>query len=182
MLKKLKFWITADRLGPDMPLTHILLHSSRMAKWLCKLKFRQFGTNSSFRTGAYAIETRRIAIGNNVVIRPGSMLFASPLGDDVCQITIEDFALIGSGVHIYVSNHEFRDTSQPIFFQGHSDIKPVVIGSGCWIGANAIILPGVTIGSNSVVAAGSVVTKSVPSFMVYGGNPAKFIRNLKDGE
>jgi acetyltransferase-like isoleucine patch superfamily enzyme len=178
MLKKLKFWITADRLGPDMPLTHMLLHSSRIGKWLCQKKFRQFGKNSSFRTGAYAITTRGIAIGENVVIRPGTMLFASPLGEDTCQIAIEDFALIGSGVHIYVSNHEFRDTSKPIFFQGHSDIKPVVIRSGAWIGANAIILPGVTIGKNSIIGAGSVVTRSIPDFCVAVGNPAKIIKKL----
>lgn len=176
MLKRIKFWLNASRLGPDMPLTHILLYSSRFALKLCKSKFFSFGETSSFRPGAYAVETKHISIGEHVTIRPLSMLFArehvSP------TITIEDYALIGSGVHIYVSNHEFKDTSRPIFFQGHSDIMPVIIRKGCWIGANAIILPGVEVGENSVVAAGSIVTKSVPKNTVVAGCPAKVIKTI----
>lgn len=177
MLNRIKFWINAQRLGPDMPLTYLLLHSSRLANWLCKRKFFHFGEGSSFRAGAYAVETKSISIGDHVVIRPQSMLFAS--GDpQQITITIEDYALIGSGVHIYVSNHEFSDLTQPIYFQGHSDIKPVYVRKGCWIGANAIVLPGVEIGENSVVAAGSVVTKSVPKGTVVAGCPAKVIKRL----
>ncbi|WP_018109325.1 acyltransferase [Bacteroides propionicifaciens] len=58
--------------------------------------------------------------------------------------------------------------------------KKVVIKENCWIGAGSIILPGVTIGENSVVAAGSVVTKDVPSYSVYGGCPALKIKDLKE--
>src|SRR5690606_38013076 len=125
MLKKIKFWLTANRLGPDMPLTHILLHSKRLAFWWCQKRFSGFGEGSSFRPGAYAIETKKITIGRFVTIRPGTMLFASPLENAEVQITVEDYALIGSGVHIYVSNHEFKDITQPIYFQGHSRVKPV---------------------------------------------------------
>lgn len=162
-----------------MPLTHILLHSKRITKWWCKRKFYAFGENSNFRPGAYAIETKKICIGNNVTIRPGTMLFASPLGSEACQIFIEDYALIGSGVHVYVSNHEFSDRTKPIYQQGYSDIKPVVIKKGCWIGANAIILPGVTIGINSIVGAGSIVTKDVPDYSMAVGCPAKVIKTIE---
>lgn len=177
MLKKIKFWLTANRLGPDMPLTHVFLHSKRLGSWLCKKRFSFFGEGSSFRPGAYAIETQKICIGNNVTIRPGSMLFASPLGSEAYQIIIEDFALIGSGVHIYVSNHKYSDPFEPIYFQGHSEIKPVTIKKGCWIGANVVILPGVTIGVNAVVGAGSIVTKSIPDYAIAVGVPARVVRN-----
>ena len=56
--------------------------------------------------------------------------------------------------------------------------KPIHIGQNVWIGAGAIILPGVTIGDNSVIAAGSVVTKDVPENSVFGGNPAKFMKYI----
>ena len=70
----------------------------------------------------------------------------------------------------------------PISQQGYpppSGSDSVKIKNGAWIGAGTIILPGVEIGSNSVVGAGSVVTKSIPDFRVYAGNPAKLIRSLE---
>jgi len=181
IVKKIKFWISCNRLGPDIPLTHLLLHSSRLGKVLCKRKFKKFGDNSSFRPFAYAIETQKISIGSNVVIRPGTMLFASPLegGGDV-HIDISDDVLIGSGVNIYVSNHTYTDMSKPISLQGHSEILPVKLQRGCWIGANVTILPGVTIGENSVIGANSLVTKSIPAFHVAVGNPAKVIKKLNE--
>jgi acetyltransferase-like isoleucine patch superfamily enzyme len=175
MIKKIIFWMKARRLGPDMPLTHILLHSRRLGYKLCQKKFDLFDEGSSFRPGAYAIETDKISIGKHVTIRPGTMLFASPLSSDI-QIRIGDYALIGSGVHVYVSNHAFEDTERPIYFQGHGAVRPVIIEEGCWIGANAIILPGVTIGKNAVVGAGSVVTKNVADYSVVAGIPARVIK------
>ncbi|EHG7581698.1 MULTISPECIES: acyltransferase [Citrobacter] len=181
ILQKIKFWVTCNRLGPDIPLTHFLLYSTRLGKMICKRKFKKFGNNSFFRPFAYAIETQKITIGDNVVIRPGTMLFASPLGssEDV-HIKISDDVLIGSGVNIYVSNHSFSDATLPISLQGHSDIQPVILERGCWIGANVTILPGVTIGENSVVGANSLVTKSVPAFHVAVGNPAKVIKKVNE--
>lgn len=181
MIKKLLFWIKCKRIGPDVPLTHLLLHSKFWGKWLCKKKFKGFGEGSEFRAGAYAIETDKILIGKNVTIRPGTMLFASPSQTQgVAQIIIEDYALIGSGVHVYVSNHSFSDFNTPIYFQGHSAVKRVHIKEGCWIGANSIILPGVTIGKNAVIGAGSVVTKTVPDYAVAVGSPAKVIRKINE--
>ena len=57
--------------------------------------------------------------------------------------------------------------------------KPIHLGKKVWIGSGAIVLPGVTIGDNSVIAAGSVVTKDVPENSVYGGNPAKLIKKIE---
>ena len=74
-------------------------------------------------------------------------------------------------------NHNFADTTKRIDEQGIST-KPVVIGDDVWIGANAVILPGVTIGRHCVVAAGAVVTKDVPDNTVVAGVPAKVIKTL----
>lgn len=73
-------------------------------------------------------------------------------------------------------NHNYEDVNRPIHEQGVST-SPIKIEDGSWIGANAVIVPGVTIGKNSIVAAGSVVTKSVEPFSVVAGNPARLIKS-----
>jgi acetyltransferase-like isoleucine patch superfamily enzyme len=147
---------------------------------LCREKFKSFGDESEFRPGAYAVTCSKIEIGNCVVIRPGSFLFADP-ADGGGGISIEDKVLIGSSVHLYTNNHEYSRLDVPIFDQGY--VKPqlsnaIILRRGCWIGANATILQGVEVGSNSVIAAGTVVTKSVPPKVIFAGNPGKVIRNI----
>lgn len=180
IVERFKFLWSAPRLGPDMPLTYFFSFSRRLSRKICLQKFSYFGSGAEFRLGAYAIETKSIALGKNVVIRPGSMLFSTPQPDSSVAISIADDVMLGSGVHIYVSNHAFDDTSRPIIQQGHQDVKPVSIGKGAWIGANVIILPGVNIGENSVVGAGSVVTRSIPPRVVACGNPARIVKWLDD--
>jgi acetyltransferase-like isoleucine patch superfamily enzyme len=75
-------------------------------------------------------------------------------------------------------NHNFADTNRRIDEQGIST-RPVVIGDDVWIGANAVILPGVTIGRHVVVAAGAVVTQDVPDSCVVAGIPAKVVKKLE---
>ena len=154
-----------------MPLTHMLLHWDGTSRWICRRKFAGFGTDTTFRPQAYAINTHRIWLGNRVVIRPACMLFAvdAPTG----TVTIEDDVLMGAGVHIYAGNHRFDRTDIPIIDQGYQQPCPVRIERGAWIGAAVVILPGVTIGRNAVVGAGSVVTRDVPPGMVAAGNPAR---------
>ncbi|HAI40259.1 MAG TPA: acyltransferase, partial [Maribacter sp.] len=60
--------------------------------------------------------------------------------------------------------------------QGHFNAENTILKKGCWVGANAILLPGVTIGHNSIVGAGSIVTKDVPDNVVVAGNPAKVLK------
>jgi len=177
LLKKWRFWLTADRLGPDMPLTQIKLYIPSSMKKLCKKMFRAFGDGAEFRPGAYAIGCSKISIGNRVVIRPGTMLFADPRKNGA-GIVIEDDVMIGSAVHLYCANHRYDNPDIPIIDQGHYESKQITLKSGCWIGANAIILPGVTVGSNAVVGAGSVVTRDVPDKTVVAGNPASVVKNI----
>lgn len=177
MIKRLKWFWKCDRLGPDIPLTHFLLYFPTTAKWICRRKFKSFGDNSEFRPFAYAIYPSKISIGANVIIRPGTMLFADeePEGN----IIIEDDVAIGAGVHFYVNNHRFDRTDIPIKYQCYYPSKPIRVCRGAWIGANAIILLGVTIGENAVVGAGSLVNKDVEPYTVVAGNPCRLIRRLK---
>lgn len=89
-------------------------------------------------------------------------------------ITIEDGVFIGPEAKILTEGHpeqpEIRHTLQT---------KPVIIRRKAWIGAGAMILPGVTVGENAIVAAGAVVTKDVPDNVIVAGVPAKVLRNIK---
>lgn len=92
-------------------------------------------------------------------------------------VCIGNHVNLAQGITVTALNHNFEDASKRIDEQGIST-KPVVIGDDVWIGANAVILPGVTIGSHCVVAAGAVVTKDVPDNCVVGGVPAKLIKKI----
>jgi acetyltransferase-like isoleucine patch superfamily enzyme len=95
------------------------------------------------------------------------------------RIVIEDDVLLGPNVSIYSSTHNFEDITQPVKEQGYN-VSGVLLKKGCWVGVNSVILPGVTIGQNSVIGANSVVTKDVPDFSIAVGSPAKVIRNLNE--
>lgn len=177
MIRRLWWFWKTNRLGPDMLSTHWLLYFKRPGRWLCRKKFRAFGEGSEFRPHAHAACTDKISIGRNVIIHPGTML----QGDDqeTGTITIEDDVSIGAGVHVYVDTHRFHEIGTPIKYQGYYPSEPVVLKRGSWIGACAIILPGVTVGENAVVGAGSVITRSVEPYTVVAGNPARKIKDIK---
>ena len=84
---------------------------------------------------------------------------------------------LAQGITVTALNHNFDDTEKRIDEQGVST-NPVTIEDDVWIGANAVILPGVTIGNHCVVAAGAVVTKDVPPHSLVAGVPAKVIKNI----
>lgn len=174
LFRRIRFWATEPRIGPDMPLTHWRLHFPELGRKLAEGKLARFGSGSSLRPHCYLVRTDRIEIGARVVIRPQTTIMAN----DIARIVIGDDVLIGSGVHFYAANHSFERTDIPIASQGHEKAEDIVVEDDVWIGAGAIILPGVRIGRHSVVAGGSVVTKSVPPFTVYGGVPARKLRDI----
>jgi acetyltransferase-like isoleucine patch superfamily enzyme len=177
IINKIKYNRIADRIGPDMPFTHWkLFYNSQMLK-LCKKKFKYFSNTAQFRPGAYAVGCSKIKIGNRVVVRPGSMFFGESESLET-SITIEDDVMMGSGVHIYINNHKFDRTDISLIDQGYYPDESVTLKKGCWIGANSILLPGVTVGINSVIGAGSIVTKSIPDGVVAAGIPAKVIKQI----
>ena len=110
-------------------------------------------------------------IGKRVFINAGCQF------QDQGGLTIGDDVLVGPQTIIATLNHD-PDPEK----RGGMFAKPVVIGDKVWLGARVTICPGVTIGENSVVAAGAVVTKDVPANVIVGGNPARIIRHLDPGE
>lgn len=112
---------------------------------------------------------RHIRIGKNVFINHACTFL------DLGGITIEDDVLIGPNVQLITENHPIKPSERKAL-----DLKSILIKKNVWIGAGAIVLPGVTVGENSVVAAGSVVTKDVPMNTVVGGVPARIIKVLED--
>jgi maltose O-acetyltransferase len=97
---------------------------------------------------------------------------------DVCRVTIGDYTLFGPAVQIYTATHPMNAALRRTQEFG----KPVEIGSDVWVGGGAIICPGVTIGSRSVIGAGSVVTRDIPEGVLAAGNPCRVIREIAEGE
>jgi len=112
---------------------------------------------------------QNIKIGKSVFINSGCRF------QDQGQIIIGDQCLIGHNVVLATINHDFNPLKRGTMY-----LKPIVLKKKTWIGSNATILPGVTVGENSIVAAGSVVTKDVAPNTIVGGNPAEFVSNLED--
>jgi acetyltransferase-like isoleucine patch superfamily enzyme len=108
-------------------------------------------------------------IGKNVFINFDCVFL------DLGGITIEDNVLIGPKVSLLSEGHGITVESRQSLIP-----KPILIKKNAWIGANATILPGVTIGENAIVAAGAVVSKDVPDNTIVGGVPAKIIKQIGD--
>lgn len=94
---------------------------------------------------------------------------------DVTPVTIGDRTMFGPNVQIYTATHPLQATPRA---SGTEFGKPITIGEDVWIGGGAIICPGVHIGDRSVIGAGSVVTKDIPSDVFAAGNPCKVIKHI----
>ena len=110
---------------------------------------------------------KNIQLGKNIFINHACSFL------DLGGIIIEDNVLIGPKVSIITESHPLNPSERKML-----DLSSVIIRNNAWIGANVTILPGVTIGENSVVAAGSIVTKDVRANTVVAGIPAKFIKKI----
>lgn len=116
---------------------------------------------------------RGVQIGKHVFLAGGNILDrARP---DL--ITIEDYVSLAGSVYILTHSNPTKPLREILGPESHK-IAPVFIKKGAWVAVNCIIMPGVTIGENSIVAAGSVVNRDVPPLTIVGGSPAKIIRRI----
>lgn len=113
--------------------------------------------SSDLTTGLYCF------IGKNCIIYP--------------KVEIGNYSMLANNVYIQGDDHEFSIPGKPIIFSGRKVLRKTIIGNDVWIGAHSIILTGVKIGDGSIIAAGSVVTKDVDPYAIYGGVPAKKIKD-----
>lgn len=113
-----------------------------------------------------------LIIGNNVGIAQNC--FIQVRG----KVSIDDYVIFGPYVKIFSENHNFSNLERPIVLQGETRL-PVTIEKNVWVGSNATILGGVTIGEGSIVAAGAVVNKSFPPNSIIAGIPAKIVKMRK---
>lgn len=132
------------------------------------------GNNVWIAAPIYVDYGENIHIGKNVEINTNCVFL------DCNRITIGNNCGIGPSVQIYAVTHPVKASERlpetSTFWKSFS--APVTIGNNVWIGGSAIILPGVTIGDNSTIGAGSVVTHDIPSNCLAAGNPCKVIRKL----
>lgn len=112
---------------------------------------------------------RNIHFGDNIYCN-----FNTTLVDDT-HIYVGDNTMFGPNVTVATAGHPINAELRS---KGYQYNAPVHIGKNCWIGAGALIMPGVTIGDNVVIGAGSVVTKDIPSGVVAVGNPCKVLREV----
>ena len=158
----------------------ILSFFNLLRKPIIMLSLGNHGKKISINRGCRFVGARHIELGNNVSIGEQCYFMCK-----FAKIKIGDGVMFGPRVFVVTGGHDMSHPEKPMFTitnkeKDKSIDKDVVFEGDNWIGANAIILKGVTIGYGAVVGAGTVVTKDVPSYAIVGGNPARIIRFRKN--
>lgn len=180
VLQKLKLW--CHRLGTLIVV--LLLKRRHSIKGWNHLfaspfyAFRQSGGKFTLGKNIHLMESNWLSVvGGEILIGDDSTFSHHCTLVSMAKIEIGRDTLIGNNVSIYDHNHGFRKAGQPYREQGY-EVAPILIGNNVWIGAHSVILKGVTIGDNAIIAAGSVVTGNIPAGELWGGTPAKKIKSL----
>ena len=137
--------------------------------FIYKLLFARLGAQSMIDYQSYFRYPWKMRIGRGVWINRGCEFYGAMMAQGG-EITIGDHCAFGPHVRILTATHDYSRLDLP------DTAGSVTIGDHVWVGAGATILPGVTIGSGAVVAAGSVVTRDVAPFTIVAGDPARFIK------
>lgn len=141
---------------------------------LLKKMFAEIGENCYIETPFHSnFGGRHVHFGKNIYAN-----FNLTLVDDT-HIYVGSYTMFGPNVTVATAAHPISPECRKKDYQYN---LPVHIGENCWIGAGAIILPGVNIGDNTVIGAGSVVTKDIPSCVVAVGNPCKVLRQVNEAD
>ncbi len=177
MSKKIKrklgaviYYSVASKLPPSW--SGMKLGQTAIRRFCGRLMLEQCGTNVNIEKNA--IFSPKTTLGNNSGIGINAKIYGEcHIGNDV---------MMGTDVTIITRNHRHDRTDIPMRLQGFEEEKPVYIGNDVWLGDRAMIMPGVHIGSGSIIAAGSIVTKDIPDYSIVGGVPARIISKRKDSE
>jgi putative colanic acid biosynthesis acetyltransferase WcaF len=127
----------------------------------------QVGEGVIIKPGVRVKNPWRLSVGNDCWIGEDCWI------DNIGDVIISDDVCVSQGAYLCTGNHDWSDTSFGLI------VKPIRLERGSWVGARALIAPGVSLGQCAVAAAGSVVQKSVPAFEIHSGNPAAFVRRRK---
>lgn len=130
----------------------------------------------SLGQGSVTLPRFQCDYGQNITIGANTFVNYDAIMLDCAPITIGDDVSIGPRVQLLTASHPVDDHEARR--AGWEAASAIAIGHNTWIGAGAILCPGVTVGDNSVIGAGSVVTKDVPAHVVAAGNPCRIIREL----
>jgi maltose O-acetyltransferase len=141
--------------------------AKRIRYWVCRHLFAKCGKSVNVEHGADFGSGRDIVIGDNSGLGINCVVRKAIIGDNV---------MMGPDVFFVTRNHRFESLERPMIEQGFAEKGPTIIGDDVWIGARAIILPGIRVGSGAIIGAGAVVTKDVPDYAIIAGNPARLVR------
>ncbi len=153
----------------NLPHSRFLKISNTLRIWYISkiLKIMPYDKKSKVEHNVYLSDATKISIGQNCRINENVFIQAATIGNNV---------LIAPNVAILSVSHNHVLIDIPIVDQGDSIPNPPIIEDNVWLGRNVVIMPGVRIGTGSIVGSGAVVTKDVPPFMIVGGVPAKIIK------
>lgn len=146
---------------------------SILMRWR-RLRYRTFKISPTSYLAKGSLINCGTEMGQYGYIGPGANI---PSG-----VKMGNYVMVGPNLLITGRDHNYNHAGVPIIFSGRPADKLCIIEDDVWIGANVIIMKGVTIGRGAVVAAGSVVTKDIEAYAVVGGVPAKFLKRRFDSE
>ena len=125
--------------------------------------------HSTFYMGGKSKISKDLIAFEYVYIGPNSIIYP--------KVTIGKYSMLANNVSIMGGDHNFNMPGRPIIFSGRGDLKETHIGRDVWVGGFSVIMTGVCIGDGAIIAAGSIVTKDVEPYSIYGGVPAKKIKD-----
>lgn len=140
--------------------------------YLYRHVYQLSSTDKSTYFGGKSSLSQDLVTGKNVYIGPNCYIYP--------KVKIGDYSMLANDVKIIGGDHRYDKVGVPILYSGRAELKSTIIGMDCWIGAYSIIMCGVHIGDGSIIAAGSVVTKDVEPYCIFGGVPAKKIKDRFD--
>jgi putative colanic acid biosynthesis acetyltransferase WcaF len=144
-----------------------LLPSSSIRVLLLRLFGARIGTGVVIRPGVRVKYPWNLTLGNHCWIGEDSWI------DNLASVSAGNDVCISQGAYLCTGNHDWSDPSFGLI------VRPICIEDGAWVGARAVLAPGVNLGVEAIAGLGSVVTRSIPSQEIHAGNPATFIAHRK---